>query len=157
MDVNIDLGAVLKRALGNGGEFADVFIEQSAPFSIMCEDSRIEKIMSGLDCGAGVRLIFGQRTAYAYTNELTTGSLLEIADAVRQAATGDIHQPAVTLIKANPRFDLPVRRAPEGGDGASGEQGRTLVRPAHPAGNGELPGKPAAGPYGKLRWCSCRG
>lgn len=116
MDVNIDLGAVLKRALGSGGEFADVFIEQSAPFSLMCEDSRIEKVMSGLDCGAGVRLIVGQRTAYAYTNELTTGSLLEIADAVRQAATGDIHQPTATLIKANPRVDLPVRQAPEGVD-----------------------------------------
>ncbi|MCK9419599.1 MAG: TldD/PmbA family protein [Nitrospirae bacterium] len=113
MDVNIDLGAVLKRALRNGGEFADVFIEQSAPLSLMCEDNRIEKVLSGVDCGAGVRLIFGRRTAYAYTNELTTGSLLEIADAVRQAAAGDIHQPAVTLIRANPRVDLLVRQAPE--------------------------------------------
>src|SRR6266511_2900056 len=108
MDVNIDLGAVLKRAMSNGGEFADVFIEQSSPLSIVCEDSRIEKVLSGLDCGAGVRLIFGQRTAYAYTNDLTTGSLLEIADAVRQAAAGGIHQPAATLIRANPRVDLPV-------------------------------------------------
>jgi TldD protein len=113
MDVNIDLDAVLKRALGNGGEFADVFIEKSAPLSLTCEDNRIEKIMSGLDCGAGVRLIFGLRTAYAYTNELTTESLLEIADAVRQAARGDTHRPAFTLIRANPRADLPVRRAPE--------------------------------------------
>jgi TldD protein len=116
MDVHIDLGAVLKRALRNGGEFADIFIERSAPLSLICEDSRIEKVMSGLDCGAGVRLIFGQRTAYAYTNELTTESLLEIADAVRQAAAGDIHQPVITLMRSNPRVDLPVRQAPESVD-----------------------------------------
>jgi TldD protein len=114
MDVNIDLGAVLKRALGNGGEFADLFIEQSAPLSLVCEDSRIEKVVSGLDCGAGVRIIFGQRTAYAYTNELTNESLFEIADAVRQAAAGGTHRPAVALMRAKPRFDLPVRQAPEG-------------------------------------------
>jgi TldD protein len=114
VDVNIDLGAVLKRTLRNGGEFADVFIEQSAPLSLMCEDNRIEKVMSGVDVGAGVRLIFGQRTAYAYTNELTTGSLLEIADAVGQASSGDIRQPVISLTRANPRVDLLVRQAPEG-------------------------------------------
>ncbi len=113
MDVNIDLGAVLKRALANGGEFAEVFIEKSTPLSLVCEDSKIEKVMSGLDCGAGVRVIFGQRTAYAYTNELTTASLLEIADAVRQAVSGGIHQPAAALVRVSPRVDLPVRQAPE--------------------------------------------
>jgi TldD protein len=113
MDIAIDLVAVLKRALSRGGEFADVFIERSSPFSLVCEDSRVEKVMSGLDCGAGVRLIFGQRTAYAYTNELTTESLLEIADAVRQVAAGNLHQTTINLIKANPHFDLPVKKAPE--------------------------------------------
>jgi len=113
MDKPIDLVAVLKRALSRGGEFADVFIERSSPLSLVCEDSRLEKVISGLDCGAGVRLIFGQRTAYAYTNELTTESLLEIADAVRQVAAGALHQTTIHLIKANPHFDLPVKKAPE--------------------------------------------
>ncbi len=113
MDIPIDLGAVLKRALSRGGEFADVFIERSSPLSLVCEDSRLEKVMSGLDYGAGVRLIFGQRTAYAYTNELTTESLLEIADAVRQVAAGGRHQTIINLIKSNPRVDLPVNKAPE--------------------------------------------
>jgi len=113
MDTPIDLGAVLKRALSRGGEFADVFIERSSPLSLVCEDSRLEKVMSGLDCGAGVRLIFGQRTAYAYTNELTTESLLEIADAVRQVAAGELHQTIINLSKAEPHVDLPVKKAPE--------------------------------------------
>ena len=116
MDIAIDLGAVLKRALSSGGEFADIFIERSSPLSLVCEDSRLEKVMSGLDCGAGVRLIFGQRTAFAYTNELTTVALLEIADAVRQAAAGDIRQTSINLTRANPRGDLPVIKAPEGVD-----------------------------------------
>lgn len=113
MDEQIDHGAVLKRALSNGGEFADIYIERSAPLSLVCEDSRIEKVMSGMDCGAGVRIIFGQRTAYAYTNELTTGSLLAIAEAVSQAAAGDTPHTAINLIKQKPRVEMVVIKAPE--------------------------------------------
>jgi TldD protein len=116
LDISIDLDVVLKRALSGGGEFADVFIERSSPLLLACEDSRLEKVMSGLDCGAGVRLIFGWRTAYAYTNELTTNALLEIADAVRQAAAGGHHQTTINFTRANPRIDLPVKKPPEGVD-----------------------------------------
>ncbi len=111
----VNHAAVLKRALSRGGEFADLFIERSTPFSIVCEDGRIEKVISGMDCGAGVRLIFGKRTAYAYTNEVTTESLLEIADAVRQAATGGEVRSDIHLIKKNPLADSAstVKKAPE--------------------------------------------
>ncbi len=112
--VDVDYAAVLKKALSSGGAYADIFIEQSSPFSLVCEDSRIEKVFSGIDCGAGVRLIFGQRTAYAYTNDLTTGSLLDIADAVRQAALGrSVSAADINLCKKRPRVDFPIVKAPE--------------------------------------------
>ncbi len=113
MDLDVDFSAVLKKALSSGGDFADIFIERSAPLSIVCEDSRIEKVMSGLDRGAGVRLVFGQRTAYAYTNEITTVSLLELADAVSQAAARGAHHTDINLSRKNPRVDLPVEKDPE--------------------------------------------
>ncbi len=116
MSTDIDLDSVLKRALSSGGEFADIFIERGAPLSLLCEDSRLEKVMSGMDSGAGVRLIFGRRTAYAYTNELTTASLLELADAVSQAAAGNTFQAPINLIRQNPRVVMPVIKAPEGVD-----------------------------------------
>ncbi len=115
--VNVDYAAVLKKALSGGGAYADIFIEQSSPFSLVCEDSRIEKVFSGIDCGAGVRLIFGQRTAYAYTNALTTGSLLDIADAVRQAVLGGpVGVADINLCKKKPQVDFPIVKAPEGID-----------------------------------------
>ena len=113
MDRDLDYAAVLKRALQKGGEFADIYIERSAPLAIACEDNRIEKIVSGIDCGAGVRLVFGKRTAYAYTNEITNAALLEMADAVSQAASGNALQRDINLCRKQPRFDLPVQKAPE--------------------------------------------
>ncbi len=82
----------------------------------MCEDNRIEKVISGLDCGAGVRVLFGRRTAYAYSNEVTTSSLLELADAVSQASAGSGGQAGpqvINLSKKKPVVDFVIRRAPE--------------------------------------------
>ncbi len=113
MELEVDFAAVLKKALSGGGEYADIFIERSTPLSIVCEDGKIEKVVSGLDCGAGVRLITGRRTAYAYTNEVTTGSLMEIADAVRQAASTIAHHANINLVRKKPRNDFPIKKAPE--------------------------------------------
>ncbi len=113
MDVALDYAAVLTKALSNGGEYADIFVEQSTPLSLMCEDSRMEKVVSGIDCGAGVRLLFGQRTAYAYTNDLTTSSLLELADAVRHAAVGGAKISIIDLCKIKPRVDYRIIKEPE--------------------------------------------
>jgi TldD protein len=115
---DIDYSAILKKALQGGGEFADIFIEQSSPLSLMCEDDKIEKVISGLDCGAGVRLVFGRHTAYAYTNEITTESLVELADAVRQAASGGVSGRGINLCRKKPRIDLLVERPPERVDAA---------------------------------------
>ncbi|HUJ16414.1 MAG TPA: TldD/PmbA family protein [Nitrospirota bacterium] len=110
---DIDYAAVLKKALSRGGTYADLYVEQTTPLSIACEDGRIEKVMSGIDAGAGVRLIFGQRTAYAYTNELNTNALLATADAVRQAAEDGADGHEISLSRKKPRVDLPVRKPPE--------------------------------------------
>jgi TldD protein len=118
MNDALDYAAVLKRALGNGGEYADIFVEYSTPFSLVCEDSRMEKVISGMDCGAGVRLIFGHRTAYAYTNDLTTASLLELADAVRQAARGGTVVSDISMSRIKPLVDYRIIKEPEGIDAA---------------------------------------
>jgi len=113
MEFEVDYAAVLNKALGGGGEYADIFVERSTPFSIVCEDGKIEKVVSGLDCGAGVRLIIGRRTAYAYTNDVTTESLIEIADAVRQAASAGEHHANINLVRKKPRVVFPIKKPPE--------------------------------------------
>ena len=113
---DVDSRSVLTRALRNGGEYADLFLERSTPFSIICEDGRIEKVLAGLDCGVGVRLIFGRRTAYAYSNDISHASLLALADAVSQAAAGEriaSHASVINLTRKDPRIDFPIEKSPE--------------------------------------------
>ena len=115
MNIDINYGIILKKALQRGGDFADIFIERSAPLSIVCEDSKVEKVISGLDCGAGVRLVFGRRTAYAYTNELTTSALLELADAVSKTGSGEggAALAVMNFSKKRPVVDFTIKQAPE--------------------------------------------
>lgn len=113
MELEVDYAAVLKKALSSGGEYADIFVERSTPLSIVCEDGKIEKVVSGLDCGAGVRLIVGRRTAYAYTNDVSTESLKEIADAVRQAASAGEPHANINLVRKEPMKAFPIKKTPE--------------------------------------------
>lgn len=115
MNLGIDYHGVLRKALRRGGEYADIFIEMTTPLAIVCEDNHIEKILTGIERGAGLRLVAGQRTAYAYTNELTTASLLELAEAVSSAAADGQGRPkqAICLTKRLPSVEQHVRILPE--------------------------------------------
>jgi TldD protein len=115
MQLGIDYHAVLRRTLRKGGDYADLFIEATSPLTVLCEDSRIEKVLTGREWGAGIRLIVGHRSAYAYTNELTTAALLELADAVSTAfaEAGPTSAPSIRLVRKYPAVPAAVRIPPE--------------------------------------------
>jgi len=80
--VEFDPFKVLKAALSSGGEYAEVYVEESASTSIVSEESRIEKVVGGLDRGCGVRVIARERTYYAYTSDTDEDALMELARVV---------------------------------------------------------------------------
>lgn len=73
---------VIRAALKNGGDFADIYVEETVNTSVVCEDHKIEKAICGIDRGVGIRVISNLKTYYAYTNDLTESALLEIASVV---------------------------------------------------------------------------
>lgn len=91
------LEEVLAIALSRGGDFADIFIEEKVTTGIVCESSRIERVNTGIDIGAGVRVIKGDTTSYAYTNDVSLKGLSEIAKAVSFIAEGEEQSVAIDL------------------------------------------------------------
>ena len=79
---------VLDEALRNGGDLAELFVEDRRSTALRLDDSRVEDVTSGVDIGAGVRVISGDRSAYAFTNVLTPHALLEAARAARAGIAG---------------------------------------------------------------------
>ncbi|MBI4681603.1 MAG: TldD/PmbA family protein [Nitrospirae bacterium] len=104
---------ILRKSLSNGGDYADVFIEQERPLSIQLEDDKIEKLSSGVDCGIGVRVIFGDKSAYAYSNDFSEGSLFGIAETVSRAVKGKTSgELTFDLRKLRPSVDFKIKHNP---------------------------------------------
>ncbi len=61
---------VLSRALANGGEFAEVFVERNAGLTMAIDESRVESVQSGASAGAGVRVLSGGTTYFAHVDGL---------------------------------------------------------------------------------------
>jgi TldD protein len=107
------LGDVLGLALAKGGDFADIFIERKRVTGIGCEGGKIERVHSGLDVGAGIRVISGDSTAYAYTNDLTPEGLSGAAGIVSHAAQGGRKDYNLDLREVKPVVEFEFRERPD--------------------------------------------
>lgn len=83
---HIPFEKILKEALHEGGEFADLFFEQTHSAAIVCEEDRIEKVIFGMDVGVGLRILFGRKTFYGFTTEITEASLFDLAKRISRSA-----------------------------------------------------------------------
>ena len=70
---------VLSKCLITGGDFAEIFEEDSISNSIGIIDSKVENALGGRSYGIGIRIFKGFKSVYAYTNDNSLSSLLDTA------------------------------------------------------------------------------
>ncbi|MGL5345831.1 MAG: TldD/PmbA family protein [Peptostreptococcaceae bacterium] len=70
---------VLSRCLITGGDFAEIFEEDTISNTIGLIDSKVESALGGRSYGIGIRIFKGLKSVYAYTNENSLTSLLDTA------------------------------------------------------------------------------
>lgn len=107
------LERVIKKTLSNGGEYADIFIEQRMTTSVQLEDDRIEKVIAGAIAGIGIRLIYDGRTAYAFSNDFSEKVVMELAATVSKAASGSIQDAVIDMKKRVPEKNFFIKVPPE--------------------------------------------
>lgn len=81
------LDSTIKRGLAKGGDFAEVYMEKRLVRQISMEESQFKSAEFGISQGAGVRVLCGDKTGYAYTDDLSEEKLhraAEIASAIAQ-------------------------------------------------------------------------
>jgi TldD protein len=109
---------VLTEALAKGGDTAELFVENRFSSGLRLDDSKIEDVSSGVDVGAGIRVMSGDRTAYAFTNRLTSKALLDAARAARAGLVGPPGVVSKDLREVEPGVRTPVKVRPETVDAA---------------------------------------
>lgn len=70
---------VLRKCLVTGGDFAEIFEEDSINNSISLVDGKVDDAIGGRSYGIGIRIFKGLNSVYAYTNNNSLNSLLDTA------------------------------------------------------------------------------
>ncbi len=81
--------SVLEAALSTGGDFAELFIDETSRGSINFLDGQLESTQSGMDFGIGIRIFSDLNCIYAYTNNFDRESLISTALKAAAAVKGN--------------------------------------------------------------------
>jgi TldD protein len=70
---------VIEEALRRGGDFAELFAEERLATSVGVDDGRVEGLLDYASRGVGIRVVVGETTGFAHTQDLSPASLLDAA------------------------------------------------------------------------------
>lgn len=115
------LAQLLELALQNGGDFAEVYFEYNVSNSIGLEENKIYAASRGVDMGVGIRVLKGEKTGYAHTDDLSLERLRETARVSGLIASGRTKEgtislkeretPSYYLVKTTPDSIIPQDKA----------------------------------------------
>src|SRR5262245_2429139 len=83
-----EMERLLSLALARGGDFADLYFEHHRTSSLSMEEGIIRTANVGVTCGLGVRVISGEKTGYAYTDDLSWTAMAHAAETAAHIASG---------------------------------------------------------------------
>ena len=92
-----DVERYLATALSAGGDYADLYFEYQTSTSVSLDESMVKSASQGISVGCGVRVLAGERTGYAYTDDLSSERILRAARTAALIASGPAKQPVVGL------------------------------------------------------------
>ncbi|HAS6345413.1 TPA: metalloprotease TldD [Vibrio vulnificus] len=90
-DIAATLGSIATRQI----DYADIYFQSSWHESLVLEDSIIKDGSFNIDCGVGVRAVTGEKTGFAYSDQIQLDGLKQSAIAARgiaqQGQNGQVH------------------------------------------------------------------
>ena len=78
----------LAAALSRGGDYSDLFFQHRVSTSMALEDGAVNRAFTSVELGVGVRVVKGDQTGYAYTEELTLEAMRSAAKTAAAIADG---------------------------------------------------------------------
>ncbi|MBN2530377.1 MAG: TldD/PmbA family protein [Deltaproteobacteria bacterium] len=85
---------VLRAATSLGGDFADIYFQHKISDFIGFEDGQVNRAYAQVDLGAGIRVLKGEQTGFAFTEELTPNALIKAAQTAASIASSAPVKPA---------------------------------------------------------------
>ena len=138
------LEQALDSVLGASVDAGDLYFQLAREEHWALEDGIVKEGSHGIEQGVGVRAMAGERTGFAYSDEVVPGALLEAARAARAIAREGGKGQAQALHSTGGAQPVPVRRPDrdarrrgQGRAAAGARPPRACARPAGAAGGGD--------------------
>jgi TldD protein len=107
-----DLEKYLGEALSQGGDYADLYFEYLVTSSIGIDESMVKSAAQGVSMGVGVRVIAGERTGYAYSDDLSPEKIRKAANVAAHIAAAPAKVEKFDLNEGRQHNLYPVLLAP---------------------------------------------
>ena len=88
--------------LGPGIDFGDLYFQHARRESWTVEDGIVKDGAHSIEQGVGVRAISGEKTGFAYSDDIHSDALLAAAQSARAISRDGGAQPARALARGNP-------------------------------------------------------
>lgn len=112
-----DLEKYLAAALSEGGAYADLYFEHTTSSSLLVDESLVKTATEGISVGCGIRVLAGEQTGYAYTDDLDPEKILKAARIAARIASGPARVSTVGLSAVDPTRNVyPVASPATGRD-----------------------------------------
>lgn len=82
------INRILGKGLSRGADFSEIYLQHSVRHAIGMEDGSVNRAGSTVDLGAGIRVLKGDATGYAYSEDLSEQALLSAAATAAAVADG---------------------------------------------------------------------
>ena len=90
-----DLRKVMSVALEKGGDYADFYFQHSFSNSLMLQDNAVNRAVSNIDYGVGIRVVSGDQQGYAYVENITLEEMTKAARVASRIANSSAKVPPV--------------------------------------------------------------
>src|SRR5512145_1533462 len=106
-----DIESLLGVALSRGGDYADLYFEYTTLNSLNLEEQIVKSANRATRQGVGVRVISGEKTGYAYCDEIDFAAIRKAALTAAHIAQSGSGLGPVNVSRVTPAHDLyPAQR-----------------------------------------------
>src|SRR5438128_7531033 len=122
-----ELLAAMGRVKVRDVDYADLYFEHTVDESISMEESLVKRASKSISQGVGVRATAGEKTGYAYSDEITLRQLEQAADTARYIARSPAGAGLMAAIRGGRAHPGPHPGTLTGTGGAGPGTGRLLA------------------------------
>lgn len=101
-----NLGRLTATALATGGDFCDLYFEHTTFFNLLLKDGVVSSGGFHTDFGVGIRVLKGEKTGYAYSENTEMSDMINAARTASAIATGSTAAPVTYCNVTDRKLDL---------------------------------------------------